>query len=156
LIICFIDIPFIHNQPGGVQTMLRQFITRKPVVFVILVLQLIPLILFPPASFSPSSQEWWLPVMLAFLVLIADVELIFQQRDVMWPWYLISFSQGFNLISRLMMIMPHATMNDNGVQVANIPYLMLTVIAMILSGFLLWYSELPDVRMVVLREPSEA
>jgi Ni,Fe-hydrogenase I cytochrome b subunit len=84
------------------------------------------------------------------------VELIFQQRDVMWPWYLISFSQGFNLISRLMMIMPHATMNDNGVQVANIPYLVLTVIAMILSGFLLWYSELPDVRMVVLREPSEA
>jgi hypothetical protein len=136
--------------------MLRKFITRKPVVFVILVLQFIPLVLFPTASFSPNSQEWWLPVMLAFLVLIADVELIFQQRDVLWPWYLISFSQGFNLISRLMMIMPRATMNDNGVQVANVPYLVLTVIAMIFSAFLLWYSELPDVRMIVLRDATEA
>jgi hypothetical protein len=136
--------------------MLRKFITRKPVVFVILVLQFIPLVLFPPASFSGTSQEWWLPVLLAFLVLIADAELIFQQRDVLWPWYLISFSQGFNLISRLMMIMPRATMNDNGVQVANVPYLVLTVIAMILSAFLLWYSELPDVRMIVLRDAAEA
>ncbi|MDD5369840.1 MAG: hypothetical protein PHQ40_12195 [Anaerolineaceae bacterium] len=135
--------------------MVRKFITRKPVVFVILVLQFIPLILFPSASFSPDSQEWWLPVLLAILVLIADVELIFQQRDVLWPWYLVSFSQGINVISRLMMIMPHATMNDNGVQVANIPYLVLTVIAMTLSAFLLWYSELPDVRMVVLRDVTE-
>ncbi len=42
----------------------------------VLVLQFIPLMLFPPESFSPKSQEWWLPALLTVLVFVADVELI--------------------------------------------------------------------------------
>jgi zinc transporter ZupT len=70
----------------------------------------------------------------------------------LWPWYLVSFAQGFNIISRLMMIMPHATRNQDGAQVFNTSYVILTLISMLLSSFFLWYTELPDVRMGLLRK----
>lgn len=132
--------------------MLRQTITRKPLVTFFLIIQLVPIVLFPPESFSTASQEWWLPVLLAIMIIIADFELFVQRKDVMWPWYLIAFAQGFNIISRLMMMMPHATVNLNGASVVNGPYLILTFISIAFSAFLLWYVELPDVRMLMLRD----
>jgi hypothetical protein len=59
--------------------MARDAITRRKVIVVVLILQLIPLVLFPPESFSPKTQEWWLPVLLAVLVLVADVQLILRR-----------------------------------------------------------------------------
>jgi hypothetical protein len=132
--------------------MLRSTLSKKPVVVAFLILQLVPLVLFPASSFSPDTQEWWLPVVLAALVIIADLEIFIQRQDIAWPWYLVSFSQGFNIISRLMMMMPHATMNVSGNQVINIQYLVLTFVSMLISLFLLWYNELPDVRMSLLRD----
>jgi hypothetical protein len=132
--------------------MLRSTLSKKPVVVALLIIQLIPLVLFPASSFSPDTQEWWLPVVLAALVIIADLEIFIQRQDVAWPWYLVSFAQGFNIISRLMMMMPHATSNVNGTQVINAPYLVLTAVSMLISLFLLWYNELPDVRMALLRD----
>jgi hypothetical protein len=129
--------------------MLRQSLTKPNFIKLILILQFIPLILFPPESFK--TQEWWLPVLLAMLVVIAVVQL-FRHSLALWPWYLISFAQGFNIISRLMMIMPHATRNDNGVQVFNAPYVVLTVLSLVCSAFLLWYTELPEVRLGLVRE----
>jgi hypothetical protein len=116
------------------------------------VLQLIPLVLFPPASFSPTTQEWWLPVLLAVLVLWADFELIVRRNNQMWPWYLMSFAQGLNIISRIMMLWPHATVTVNRVDTLNVPYIALTFVSMALSAFLLWYTELPDVRLGLVRE----
>ena len=124
----------------------RWFITAA------LVLQLVPLVLFPPESFSTKTQEWWLPVLLAILVLWADVELLVRRSDQLWPWYLMSFSQGFNVISRIMMIWPHATMTVNKVDVLNGPYILITFVAIALSVFCLWYMEQPDVRLGLLRE----
>ena len=132
--------------------MAREAITRRKVILAVLVLQLIPLVLFPAASFSANTQEWWLPVLLAILVLVADFELIIRRSTNAWPWYLMSFSQGFNIISRLMMVWPHATTTVRGATVANLPYLALTVVAMALSAALLWYTELPDVRLGLIRE----
>ncbi len=131
---------------------MRQTITRRPFITAFLILQLVPLILFPLSSFSSDSQEWWLPFLLALMVIIADIELFFQRKDVMWPWYLISFAQGFNIISRLMLLMPHATVIVHGVQALNTPYLLFNFVSIIMSAFLLWYVELPDVRMVMLRD----
>ena len=51
-----------------------------------------------------------------------------------------------------MMIMPHVTRNDNGVQVFNTPYVVLTVLSLVFSTFLLWYTELPEVRLGLVRE----
>jgi hypothetical protein len=50
-----------------------------------------------------------------------------------------------------MMLWSHATLTVGGATVANVPYLSATVAAMALSAFLLWYLELPAVRMGLLR-----
>jgi hypothetical protein len=132
--------------------MVRGTITSRKIIVAALILQLIPLLLFPPESFSPNTQEWWLPVLLAVLVLVADFELIVRRSSSMWPWYLMAFSQGFNIISRLMMLWPHATKVVGGATVANVPYLVLTLLAMGLSALLLWYTELPEVRLGLVRD----
>ncbi len=127
--------------------MQRRTIAVRRVIASILVLQPIPLLLFPPQSFSPNSQEWWLPVLLVAMVLVADVELLVRRSHKVWPWHLMIFSQGFNIISRLMMMWSHATTTVGGATVVNAPYLALTILAMAGSAFLLWYLELPDVRL---------
>ena len=129
----------------------RRFLTTRSVISVMLILQFVPMILFPLESFSPNTQEWWLPVVLAVLTIIAIIQ-IFRRSVAVWPWHLISFSQGFNIISRLMMLFPHATLNQDGNQVFNTAYVVLSLISMVLSAFLLWYMELPDVRMGFYRE----
>ena len=129
--------------------MLRQSLVKPNAIKLLLFLQFIPLILFPPESFK--TQEWWLPVLLAVLVVVAVIQLL-RRSLALWPWYLISFAQGFNIISRLMMVMPHITRNDNGAQVFNAPYVVLTVLSLACSTFLLWYTELPEVRLGLVRE----
>src|SRR5512146_3280248 len=94
---------------------IRQFLTTRTTISVMMILQFIPMVLFPPESFSPTTQEWWLPVVLAVLTIISIIQ-IFRHSVAVWPWNLISFSQGFNIISRLMMILPHATYNASGSQ----------------------------------------
>jgi hypothetical protein len=132
--------------------MQRRPIAARRVIVAILVLQPIPLLLFPPESFAASSQEWWLPMLLAAMVLIADVELLVRRSHNVWPWHLMIFGQGFNIISRIMMMWAHATKTVGGATVVNIPYLALTALAMSCSAFLLWYLELPDVRLGAVQE----
>ncbi|HSB71128.1 MAG TPA: hypothetical protein VLT62_17505 [Candidatus Methylomirabilis sp.] len=132
--------------------MLRQAITTRGCIVGALILQIIPLVLFPPESFSANSQEWWLPILLAAMVLLACAQLILRRSHQLWPWHLMSFSQGFNIISRLMMLWPHATKTVGGVTVLNVPYVSLTLVSMAMSAFLLWYLELPEVRIGLVRE----
>lgn len=132
--------------------MSRQTLTTRQAIIAILFLQFIPLILFPPSSFTLASQEWWLPVLLALIAIVAVFQLIFRQSVEAWPWYLVSFCHGFNIISRLMMLMPHATRNEGGEQVFNAPYVLLAVVSVLLSVAVLFYVELPDVRQGLLRE----
>ena len=129
----------------------RQMLTRPVMISVMLILQFVPMVLFPPESFNPKSQEWWLPIILAFLALISTIQ-IFRRSISTWPWHLILFSQGFNIISRLMMLFPHATYNAEGHQYFNAAYVLLTVFSMAFSVFLLWYMELPEVRMGFYRK----
>jgi len=128
----------------------RKYLTTPQAITILLVLQFIPLVLFPLDSFSLKTQEWWLPVVLAVLAVISTIQL-FRQSVATWPWHLIGFSQGFNIISRLLMIFPHATYNQDGAQFFNSTYVILSLISMGLSAFLLWYTELPEVRMGLLR-----
>ncbi len=131
--------------------MLRKFLTHPAVIPFILVLQLIPLLVFPAQSYSPASQEWWLPVLLGFLAFISTLQLLIRRSHATWPWYLISFAQGFNIISRLMMLMPHAMVVVDGVDRFNTPYVLLSLLAMVWSGLMLWYGEQPEVRRSVFR-----
>ena len=93
---------------------MRKALTSPGMIVAVLVTQFIPLILFPADAFSPTSQVWWLPALLAVMVLIADFQLIVRRTTSLGPWYLIAFAQGFNIISRLMMLWPHATQDVGG------------------------------------------
>jgi hypothetical protein len=131
--------------------MSRRALANRGMIVTILMLQVIPLVLFPLQSFSASSQEWWLPAMLAILVVVADLQLIGRRSTQIWPWHLFSFAHGFNIISRLMMIWPHTTRYVNGVIGMNTPYVILSAVAMTSSALLMWYLELPDVRIGLIR-----
>lgn len=126
--------------------------SRRPVVIAVLLMQPVPLLLFPPRSFSPHSQEWWLPVLLVAMAAVALLRILLRRTEELWPWNLMAFAQGFNIISRLMMLWPNATVVVGGATVFNAPYVALTLLAMALSACLLWYLELPEVRLAVLRD----
>jgi len=126
--------------------MLRKLLSNRVAIYITLCLQLIPLLIFPASSYSPETQEWWLPIVLSFLVILALVQLIFRKSQAAWPWYLLAFSQGFNIISRLMMLLPHVTKNSGGNQLFNTGYVIIAAIAILLSAFEIWYCELPEVR----------
>ena len=130
--------------------MLRKLLSNRVAIYSILCLQLIPLLIFPASSYSPQTQEWWLPIVLSFLVILALIQLIFRKSHAGWPWYLLAFSQGFNIISRLMMLLPHTTRNQAGTQVFNTDYVIIAAVAMVLSAFEIWYCELPEVRNKLL------
>jgi hypothetical protein len=114
---------------------------------VILCLLVLPLLVFPLSSYALTTQEWWLPALLTLLTVISLVQLLVRRSVAAWPWYLLSFSQGFNIISRVMMLFPHATISDAASrQVANTGYIVIAFAAMLLSAFAIWYVELPEVR----------
>lgn len=127
-------------------------IAGRKIIVAILTTQVVPLLLFPPESFSSNSQEWWLPVLLSVMVAAAVLELLVRGRRSLWPWHLMIFAQGFNIISRIMMMWAHATVISGGAMVLNVPYLALTLVAMTWSAFLLWYWELPDVRIGIAQD----
>lgn len=131
--------------------MQTQRLTRPPWIIALLVLQIVPLLMFPASSFASTTQEWWLPMLLTLMVIIAVIQIIFRRNTAQWPWSLIIFAQGFNIISRLMMLWSHATLTSGEVQVINWAYMIPTVISMLMSMFFLIYFEKPAVRMGLLR-----
>ncbi|MGA2478502.1 MAG: hypothetical protein ABSG63_07095, partial [Spirochaetia bacterium] len=80
---------------------MRKVLSLRGLIPVIMCFQVVPLLAFPPSSYSVKSQEWWLPVLLTFLVVIAIVQILVRRTQAAWPWYLLSFAQGVNIISRL-------------------------------------------------------
>jgi hypothetical protein len=127
--------------------MFRKAITNRIIVPVILCLQIVPLIIFPASTYSLDTQEWWLPLLLSLLTIISLVQLLVRHITAVWPWYLLAFSQGFNIISRMMTILPHATVSvTGGGQVANGEYIVIAFVSMLFSAFEIWYGDLPEVR----------
>ncbi len=131
---------------------MKKAILNRGLIVPLFVLQFVPLAIFPPESFSMSTQEWWLPLLLAVLSIFATIELLVRHSQEPWPWYLLSFSQGFNVISRLLMVMPHTTKAVDNNQVFNTPYVLIAIISVAISWFYLWYLEQPEVRMGVFPE----
>jgi hypothetical protein len=127
--------------------MQRRPLAARRAVVGILTLQVIPLLLFPADSFAATSQEWWLPLLLGIMVVTADLQLLVRRSHAVWPWHLLIFAQGFNIISRIMMLWAHATKTVGNATVLNLPYLAFTLVAIAWSAFLLWYLELPEVRL---------
>jgi hypothetical protein len=114
-------------------------------LFTLLILQVIPLLLYPPSSFELTSQTWWLPAVLVLMALIGSIQL-FRRSRVPWSIYLIAFSHGFNIISRLLMLMPGSTAGTS----TDGLYFILSTLALILSTLMLWILEMPRVRQVLI------
>ncbi|GAP20809.1 hypothetical protein [Leptolinea tardivitalis] len=131
---------------------MKKTVLKRSLLIPFFILQLIPLVAFTPESYSTTTQEWWLPVLLAFLAVFATFELMVRHNPESWPWYLLSFAQGFNIISRLLMLMPHTVLNTDNGQVFNTAYIIITILSIIVSWFFLWYFEQPEIRMSVLSE----
>jgi hypothetical protein len=129
---------------------MRKFLSMRGIIPVVMCFQIVPLLIFPASAYSVRTQEWWLPVLLTFFVVIALVQVLIRKSSAVWPWHLASFAQGVNIISRLMMLLPHATQNSGGNQVFNGAYFIVALIAMLLSAFEIWYNELPEVRRKLL------
>jgi hypothetical protein len=136
--------------------MQRRALYRPGVIILILILQFIPLLLFPASSFAPTTQEWWLPALLAIMALVAIIQLVVRRSAAVWPWVLIAFAQGFNVISRVMMLWSHAVVPVEGADVVNWSYIVLTFLAIAMSTFVLWYIEKPEVRVGLLRAQQTA
>lgn len=131
--------------------MLRKPISSRGFVTAVLCAQIVPLLAFPPQSFSLQSQEWWLPAFLSVLVIIALVQLLVRRTHAQWPWYLMGFAQGFSMISRLMMVLPRVTTMVDGVERFNTLTVGLYVGAIVLSAALVLFCERPDVRSALAR-----
>ena len=128
--------------------------SAKPLVWVLCIVQFIPLLLFPPSSFSLTSQEWWLPVLNAMLALVGTLQLMVRRSPQAWPWYITSFAHGVNIISRLMLFLPRAAVRVQGDLRLNTLYVALALASMLISAFYLWYLERYEVRNAFLRRPA--
>jgi hypothetical protein len=128
--------------------------SSKPLVWVLCLLQFITFLLFPSSSFSPTSQEWWLPVLCLVLALVGTLQLMVRRSPQAWPWYIISFAHGINIISRLMLFLPRASVRVQGALRLNTLYVILAVASMLISAFYLWYLERYEVRNAFLRRSA--
>ncbi|MCE1255448.1 MAG: hypothetical protein LWX83_18105 [Anaerolineae bacterium] len=132
--------------------MMKSLRTNRVFIIVLLLTQLVPLLWFTADTYNLTSQIWWLGALLAFLTLIADFQLIVRGTYNVWPWYLMGFAQGFNIISRLMMFFPHIINNQNGVESVDFAFVLISVITMLWSAYLLWFSEFPEVRNTMIKD----
>jgi hypothetical protein len=119
--------------------------TQPAVIKTILGVGIVAILLFPASTFEATSQEWWLPAILVVMALVGIIQIL-RKSTAPWPLFLVGFSQGFNIISRLLMFMPQSTIEVNGAMQVNGLYLVLTIISMIVSGLILWYIEMPEVK----------
>ncbi len=126
--------------------MARRPLYTRLAISIILILQIIPLLLFPPSLYSGSSQMWWLPALLVFMVVVADVQLFVRPSTSPAPWYLLSFAQGVNIISRLMMLWANSSRAQGETVLLDWGYILLNVVAVAVSIWLLLYMEKPQVR----------
>lgn len=131
--------------------MRRSVLSQPLAIIIILLLQIIPLLMFPPDVFVPTSQVWWLPAILVICVLVANFQIIVRRSHSVNPWLLIGFAQGFNVISRLMMVWPNATVTTEAGVAVDWVYVILTIISIAVSWWLLIYTEKPEIREGLLK-----
>ena len=134
--------------------MAKRASSSAALVWVLCLVQFVTFVLFPPSSFSPASQEWWLPVLSAVLALVGTLQLMVRRSPQAWPWYIISFAHGINIISRLMLFLPRAAVRVQGDLRLNTLYVALALASMLISAFYLWYLERYEVRTAFLRHSA--
>lgn len=123
---------------------MKNLLSNIKVLYSLLILQFVFLLLNPPSIFEPTSQEWWLPALLVLMAALATVQ-IFRRTVAPWTLNLLAFSHGFNIISRLLMLLPKSTSQSS----FDVLYFTLSITAMLFSVFMLWLLERPSTRQLL-------
>lgn len=113
----------------------------------LLILQVIAVILYPPSFFRGAPQAAVLPPALLILLLLA---LAGMNSGVLTPIagrVSLVFVQGLNVVMRLMTIPPHLHASEGG----NWPFLLLSVIAIMISWLTVIWMERLHPRTLLLR-----
>ncbi len=130
---------------------MQKLLTNRAVILFLIIIQPIPLILYPMDIYSIKSQEWWLALLLMIFSVVSLITILRKSVSIS-PWYLMGFAHGFNIISRLMTLFPHMTIVKEGQEIFNAPFTLISIAVMLFSIFILWYIEKPEVRLVMLRK----
>lgn len=109
--------------------------------------QAIAIILYPPTFFREAPQAAVLPPALLILMLLALLGMNFGVLTPVAGRVSLVFVQGLNVIMRLMTIPPHLRASEGG----NWPFLMLSVISIVLSWLTIVWMERRHPRTLLLR-----
>jgi uncharacterized membrane protein (DUF2068 family) len=114
--------------------------TNKRFLLPIILLQFIPIVLFPLETLQSGITVVGV-VILLFALLGYGL-----WRGRTWGLYMSIFIQGLNIIIRIMMFFPHVV-SEQGVW--DITYLVINIVAMSLSGWFLLRLDRPDVHSII-------
>ncbi|MBC7234642.1 MAG: hypothetical protein H5T69_02285 [Chloroflexi bacterium] len=104
------------------------------------VLQMVPLLILPPATLRTISPAIWAFIVAVFVLL--GVNLL---RRRSWSRLATIFVQGFNILVRLLVTTAHAVEGGS----LNVALLSTSLISMLLSAIILYYVDLPDVQVIM-------
>jgi uncharacterized membrane protein (DUF2068 family) len=114
--------------------------TNKRFLLPIILLQFIPIVLFPLETLQSG-----IPVVGVVILLFALLGYgLWRGRT--WGLYMSIFTQGLNIIIRMMMFFPHAV-SEQGVW--DLTYIVINVVSMALSGWFLLRFQRPDIQAVI-------
>ena len=106
-------------------------------------LQVIPLVLYPPALLANGAA-------VLAVVAVAYLGLGFlAYRGRAWALTLTIFSQGFNVIIRVMMFFSHAVVLTGDQRTPDIAWIVTAILAIVMSTWLLLRLDRPDVRQLI-------
>lgn len=114
---------------------------QRKILLPILLLQFIPLLIFPPATL----QGAFVAIALVLLVFAGLGLGVWRGRS--WALTLSIFLQGVNIIVRLMMLFPNAKTEAG---VVNLPFILTSLLAIIVSGWFLLRLDRPDIRALIV------
>jgi hypothetical protein len=107
----------------------------------IIVLQIIPLLLFP-LNFLVSG--WWAILFMIVIFVLLGIALI---RGKLWALTLSIFLQGINAVIRIMMFLPNAQNIATGT--LNWQFIITSILSIILSIWFLLRLDKPDIRSTI-------
>lgn len=96
---------------------------------VLLLVQFVPLALFPPAMVTAIPQVMTIPAFLTILALVATIATVAGSRAA-WPRAMLIFAQGLNVVSRLMIMIVQAMPNA---QTTNVPFILVNCLCIAIS-----------------------
>jgi hypothetical protein len=114
-------------------------VSGRRLIFFVAIFQFIPLLLYPPQILLSINPIFL--VIVALLLVLVGWQLV---QGGAWAPILSTFLQGFNIITRLILLFPHALV-DEGAGGVNYLFLTTGVLAILLSIYFLYLLGRPEI-----------